>query len=222
MISKSSNTKLDKEVADLLLSIGAVTFRFDPPYTFTSGLKSPIYLDNRMIMSYPEVREKIVAAYIQILLTHIRVENVNVLSGTATAAIPQTAWIAEKLNLPMVYVRPKTKEHGKEKQIEGTFPKGSKVVIIEDHISTGASSITNARVIRSEGGKAEYCIATTTYETKASIKNFRKGKIKLIALTTGKHIVNEAEKRKMLTTKEAKLVHDWLKDPVSWYKKHYG
>ncbi|OGK38962.1 orotate phosphoribosyltransferase [Candidatus Roizmanbacteria bacterium RIFCSPHIGHO2_12_FULL_44_10] len=210
--------KSPQSIAELLLSIDVVTFRFNPPYTFTSGLKSPIYLDNRLVMSSPDAREKIVAAYVEAMEKHIGLSNIDVISGTATAAIPQASWIAAALHLPMVYVRPSAKAHGKQKQLEGYFKKGSKVVIVEDHISTGQSSIGNAQVIRDEGGIVEYCIATTDYETKASQDNFRKHNIKRIALVTGKQIVDEAEKRGMLTKKEAQSVYSWLDDSVAWGK----
>src|SRR5260221_9842376 len=102
-----------QKVANLLLSINAVTFRFDPPYTYTTGLKSPVYLDNRLVMSYPKVRQEIIACYLQVVKDTIGLKNTHVISATATAAIPQGAWIAHMLELPMVFVRPTTKMHGK-------------------------------------------------------------------------------------------------------------
>src|ERR1700733_4398749 len=97
----------NKKIAKLLLSIGAMTFRFDPPYVYTTGLKSPVYLDNRLVMSYPKVRKQIIDAYINVIKEKVGLENIDCISATATAAIPQGAWVAERLKLPMVYVRPK-------------------------------------------------------------------------------------------------------------------
>lgn len=142
-------------VAQILIDTHAVSFRFNPPFTYTSGLKSPIYLDNRVIMSYPDKRKKIIDYYVDLIREHVA--EVDYISATATAAIPQGAWIAERLNLPMVYCRSSKKGHGKENQIEGYLKKGSRVVIIEDHISTAGSSVENAEAIRALGGGCSSC-----------------------------------------------------------------
>jgi orotate phosphoribosyltransferase len=196
----------DTKIARLLLSIDGMTFRFDPPYTYTTGLKSPVYLDNRLIMSYPKVRKDIVNYYVEVIKKHIGLENVEYISATATAAIPQGAWVAEKLNLPMVYVRPQTKSYGKGGKVEGVFKKGAKVVIIEDHITTAQSVVGNAEAIRELGGKVIYCVATTTYETQKSKELLKEHKIKLISLTTGKIIVETALKQKKITKKEKESI----------------
>ncbi|MCL5970477.1 MAG: orotate phosphoribosyltransferase [Patescibacteria group bacterium] len=213
------NKKIAFNVAKLLLSIKAVTFRFNPPYTYTSGLKSPIYLDNRLVMSYPKVREKIISFYIKKIKKDVGLKNVEWISATATAAIPHAAFVAAKLHLPMVYVRPTTKKYGKGNQIEGFIKKGSKVLIVEDHISTAESVAGNASAIRGAGGIVKYCITTTTYETKAAEENITKGKLKLITLTTGKLIVETAFKEGYLSKEEKKSVDLWFEDPPAWAKK---
>lgn len=210
--------KLAEKTADFLLSIDAVTFRFAPPYTYTTGMKSPIYLDNRLVMSYPEIRNKIIANYIAVLKNKVGLSSIDIISATATAAIPQGAWIADRLNLPMVFVRPSTKMHGKGSKVEGYFKKNSKVVIIEDHISTAESVVGNAASIRELGGIVKYCIATTTYETKISEEKLKADKIQLIALTTGKIILDRAFKNKQLKEREKDLVDLWFKDPPNWEK----
>lgn len=209
----------DKKVAKLLLSIGAMTFRFDPPYVFTTGLKSPVYLDNRLVMSYPKVRRQIVDAYIDILKENVGLENIDVISATATAAIPQGAWVADRLKLPMVFVRPTTKSYGKETKVEGVFAKKAKVVIIEDHISTAASVAGNAKAIRSLGGIVKYCVATTTYESQKSIDTLKENKIKLLPLTTGKLMVEIALKEGIITKKEKESIDLWFQNPPEWAKK---
>lgn len=209
-----------KETAKILLKINGVSFRFDPPFTYTSGLKSPIYLDNRIIMSHPDERKRIVELYIWIIKNKIGIEQVDYISGTATAAVPQASWVSGELHLPMVYVRPSTKSYGKGNKLEGYLKKGSKVVIIEDHVSTATSVENNTQTIRSEGGIVKYCIATTTYETDQSQEVFRKLKVKLYALTTGKIIVKEAVKNGVLNEKQQQIIHDWFEDPQSWAKKH--
>jgi orotate phosphoribosyltransferase len=206
-------------VAKLLLSIGAMTFRFDPPYVFTTGLKSPVYLDNRLVMSYPDIRKQIVDAYIDVIKTTIGLENVDVISATATAAIPHGAWVADRLNLPMVFVRPSTKSYGKQTRVEGVFKKGAKVLIVEDHISTAASVAGNAQAIRELGGIVKYCVSTTTYETAKSVEILKENKIKLLPLTTGKLLVETALKQKLITKEEKESIDIWFQDPPSWAKK---
>lgn len=207
---------ISKETAKLLLQIGAMTFRFNPPYTFTSGLKSPVYLDNRLIISYPEVRRQIINYYVDTIKSDIGLNKVNWISATATAAIPHGAWVADKLNLPMVFVRPSSKTYGKGSKIEGYLKKGSRVLIVEDHISTAESVIDNAKTIRELGGSVEYCIATTTYETEKSLENLKETKIRLLTLTTGKIIVETAKELGKITPEEKEIIDLWFKDPTNW------
>ena len=205
------------------MSINAVSFRFDPPYTYTSGLLSPIYLDNRLIMSYPDVRKKIMDLYIVVIKEQIGLENVEWISATATTAIPHGSWIADKLNLPLVFVRPTTKmagqgkkSYGKGNKMEGFLKKGARVLIIEDHISTATSALDNVQTIRDEGGLINFCIATTSYETNISINAMAAAKVKLLTLTTGKLIAKRAFEKGNLTHAEQKSVLKWLADPEGW------
>lgn len=142
---------LSKEILHDLLKIQAVQINPDEFFTWTSGIKSPIYCDNRLTMSYPEIRRKITGAFLQMI------EEMDVrpdfIAGCATAGIPHAAWLAEKLDLPLVYVRSERKAHGKKNQIEGTFRKGQRAIVIEDLISTGTSSIETALALRKEGQK---------------------------------------------------------------------
>lgn len=212
----TTHENIQQEAADILLSINAVSFRFDPPFIYTSGLQSPIYLDNRLVMSHPRERSRIIELYIEIIKQHIGIENVGCVSGTATAAIPQAAWIADHLSVPMVFVRSSAKAHGKQRKLEGFFNKGEKVLIIEDHISTGGSALDNADTIREEGGIVEYCVATTTYETDAAHKAFEEKNVTIVALTSGKFIVEQAVKKGMLNSEQADLVYAWFDDPAGW------
>lgn len=211
--------KIAEKVAKILLEIKAVSFLFNPPFTYTSGLKSPIYLDNRIIMSYPKKRKQIIDYYISTIKKFIGLENIDYISGTATAAIPQASWVAWVLNLPMVYVRPSTKSYGKGNKLEGHLTKGVRVVIVEDHISTATSVVNNAKTLREVGGKVTYCVATTTYESKQSKKLLSKNKIKLISLTTGRNIIEQALKSGLLKPHEKEKVDLWLKDPSNWGKR---
>lgn len=208
-----------QKIAELLLKIDACTFRFDPPYTYSSGMKSPVYLDNRLVMSYPKVRRQIIDSYVQVIKKNIGLENVNWISATATAAIPHGAFVADKLDLPLVYVRPTTKKYGKGGKVEGYLKAGSKVVIIEDHISTASSVVGNAQAIRELGGKVKYCVATTTYETEKSKEALKKSKVTLLYLTTSKIIVDTAFKLGKINKHEKRSVDLWFKNPLSWSKK---
>lgn len=205
-----------RETAKIIIKIKAVSFRFDPPFVFTTGLKSPIYLDNRIIMSHPDEREAIINFYIEILKKEIGLKNVDYISGTASAAVPQASWVSGKLHLPMVFVRPSTKSYGKGNKLEGYLKKGSNVVIIEDHVSTATSIANNAEAIRAYGGKVKYCIATTTYETKESANILKAQRIKLFTLATGKDILEEAYNSKLVTQKEKGGIEKWFKDPKKW------
>jgi orotate phosphoribosyltransferase len=149
----------------------------------------------------------------------VGLENVDYISGTATAAIPQASWVAWELHLPMVYVRPTTKSYGKGNKLEGHLKKGSKVLIIEDHISTASSVENNAKTIIENGGKVKYCIATTTYETKQATETLKKNGIILFTLTTGKVIVEEAAKKERIKREEMEKILLWLEDPQNWAKR---
>ena len=140
---------LKDELTRELLEIKAVQINANDYFTWTSGIKSPIYCDNRLTMSYPAVRKKIVTAFAEKIAA--MEEKPDIIAGCATAGIPHAAWLAEKLDLPMVYVRSKPKGHGKGNQIEGKISRGQKVLVIEDLISTGGSSIESAKALQAEG-----------------------------------------------------------------------
>jgi orotate phosphoribosyltransferase len=209
-----------EKTAEIFLEIEAVSFRFNPPFTFTSGLKSPIYLDNRIILSYPKARHQIIDFYIEMIRKNIDLSRIDYISATASAAIPQGSIIADRLGLPMVYVRPTTKSYGKGNKLEGYFKKGSRALIIEDHVSTGSSVVNNALTIREEGGKVDHCVATTTYETVQAKENFKKNELKLIYLTTGKIIADKAYQNGIIKKEEKKLVDLWFADSQHWAERY--
>lgn len=215
-MNEEKRQKIAQDTATILLKIGAVSFRFDPPFTFTSGLKSPIYLDNRIIMSYPVERRAIVGLYVEMIKEQVGLEKIDCISATATAAIPQGAWIAGELDLPMVFVRPTTKSYGKENKLEGYLKKGSKVLIVEDHISTAVSIVGNAETIREQGGVVVACVAATTYETSLSIQNLEKHMIPAYSLTTGRVIVAEACAKNIITESQKNQIDAWFLDPAKW------
>lgn len=215
-MNKKQNKKLAEEIALLLLKIKAVLFDFKNPISFSSGIVSPVFIDNRLIISYPEIRDKILNSFLQIIKENIGEENIDVISGTASAAIPHAALIAERLDKPMVYVRSREKAHGKENKIEGVIRKKQRVVVIEDHISTGGSAINNVLALRAAGARVNNCLAITSYGLKIAENLFKKHKINIFTLTNFQAIIDVALKEKYLTRKDKQRVIKWFKNPVTW------
>lgn len=205
-----------EEVANILLKVKAVLLKPNEPFTWASGIKSPIYCDNRVTLSYPQEREEIVSFYLNAIKESGA--EFDVVAGTATAGIPWAAWIADELKKPLVYVRAKKKDHGAGKLIEGNLKKGQKVIIIEDLISTGGSSISAVNTVRDEGGVVQYCFAIFTYEFKKAENAFKEGNCKLVTLSNFSSLINEAVKGKYMKEDEKKSVSEWSKNPDAWGK----
>ncbi len=206
-----------EEVAKVLLQIKAITLSPEKPYRFVSGLLSPIYTDNRLLISYPKERKKIV----KFLVDKMKEAKIkpDLVAGTATAGIPHAAWVADALKLPMVYVRSGGKDHGKGKEVEGVLKKSQEAVVIEDLISTGGSALNTVGAIRRYGGKVETIVAIFDYEMPASAKSFKKSKVKLIPLVTLSALVSVASKKGYLKPKDCEVVLEWVKDTQGWGKK---
>ncbi len=203
-----------EEVAKILLKIKAVSLRINPPYKWASGILSPIYTDNRILMSYPAEREIIVDSFVKVI--NENKIKADAIAGIATAGIPWAAWIAEKLKLPMVYIRKEAKDHGKENLIEGKLDKGKNVIIIEDLISTGGSSINGVEAVRAAGCNADYCLAIFTYELEKAKQTFEKLNVKLMALTNFSTLVKVATEENYIKGTEKEKVLEWSKNPESW------
>ena len=204
----------DKEVAKILLKLKAVTLRVDPPYKWTSGILAPIYTDNRLLISYPQERDEIINYFLELLKKN-RIE-FDVVAGTATAGIPWAAWIAEKLKKPMVYARKEAKGHGKENLIEGKLEKNSKVLVVEDLISTGGSSISTINAVREADCEADFCVAIFTYKMKKADENFKENKCRLFTLTDFNALVEVASETGYIKKDEKNVVLSWSKDPEKW------
>lgn len=195
---------LQTEITKDLLTIEAVQIRTEDYFTWTSGIKSPIYCDNRLTMSYPEVRTKIAEAFVE-LIEKLNWEPDNV-SGCATAGISHAAWLADRLNLPMTYVRSSPKGHGKGNQIEGRITPGQKVVVIEDLISTGGSSLETVRVLREAGAEVLGVLAIFSYGLEKATQNFADENVTLATITgydflldmlENENKINDAEKTEL-------------------------
>lgn len=204
----------EEAVAKILLKVKAVTLSPKKPYTYASGIKSPIYCDNRMLLSYPDERSKIVDYFIEIIKTNkIKAD---IIAGTATAGIPWAAWIADKLHKPMVYVRSSQKEHGKGNQIEGKVEQGKRVLLVEDLISTGGSSLEAVQALRNAGVVVEQCVAIFTYELIKAQQRFQEAHCKLITLSNFSKLVDVAVQTKYVTQQQREVVLAWNKDPQNW------
>ncbi len=207
---------MNEDVAKVLLEKKAIILSAKDPFTFVSGIRSPIYCDNRQMIAYPEERGQIVDAFI------IESQNYDfdIVAGTSTAGIPWASWISDKLNKPMAYIRSAKKEHGAGNQIEGADVNGKKVLIIEDLISTGGSSYSAVEAVREEGGSCVAVVAIFTYDFKKARKIFEEGDCELLTITNFSTLVNVAKKDGILTDRELALVLAWNKDPQNWGPKH--
>lgn len=205
---------IEEEVARILLDVKAITLRLDPPYRWVSGILSPIYTDNRILMSYPQERKKVIDLFLKL----IKEKNVkfDVVGGIESSGIPHAAWIAEKLGLPMIYIRKKTKDHGKENLIEGRLEKGKKVLVVEDLISTGGSCISGIQAVREAGGVVNHCLAIFTYGLEDSKKSFSDIGVELLTLTNFHTLVKTATEMKYIKDQEKEKILEWAKDPKSW------
>lgn len=184
------------EIAEQLLDIKAVFLQPNAPFTWSSGLKSPIYCDNRLTLSYPKVRKNIAAGLAELIKKNF--PETEVVAGTATAGIPHAAWVSDILDLPMAYVRSKAKAHGKGNQIEGKVEKGQKVVVVEDLISTGGSVITAVNSLREAGCEVLGVVAIFTYELPKGKELLGEAEIKAYSLTDYTSLLDVAQKKAIL------------------------
>lgn len=200
---------MKKEIINLLLDIKAIELKIDKNnwFTWASGIKSPIYCDNRLIISYPEKRKIIANSFVK-KIKELYPE-VDAIAGTATAGIPHAAWISDIMSLPMLYVRSSKKDHGKTNQIEGKYKKGEKVVLIEDLISTGGSSILAAQALQQEGIEVLGIVAIFSYNLKKAKENFDKAKINFTTLTDYDVLIELATEKGVLTEENNKILLEW-------------
>lgn len=205
---------LEKIFAAKLLKVKAIKLQPTNPFTWASGWKSPFYCDNRKTLSYPDLR-----SFVKIEISRLVAENfadADAVAGVATGAIPQGALVADALNLPFVYVRSKPKDHGLENLIEGELRPGMKVVVIEDLISTGGSSLKAVEAIRKNGCEVLGMVAAYTYGFDVARKAFDDANVRLITLTNYEAVVSEAVRIGYIKPEEVDLLNDWRKDPANW------
>ncbi|MEN8768559.1 MAG: orotate phosphoribosyltransferase [Candidatus Arcticimaribacter sp.] len=200
--------------AQHLLQINAIKLNPENPFTWASGWKSPIYCDNRLALSYPEVRDFLAVNLAQ-QVEKLYGTNVTI-AGVATGAIGIGMLVAEKLNLPFIYVRPEPKKHGRQNQIEGHAPVGKPIVVIEDLISTGKSSLNAVRAIKQQNFEVLGMLALFSYGFNVAEENFGKENIQLHTLSNYDHLLQFANQEKAITDEQLAALSLWRKDPANW------
>lgn len=201
-------------LAERLLKINALQLQPANPFTWASGWNSPIYTDNRKTLSYPEIR-----TFIKTELTRIVLENfadADAIAGVATGAIAQGALVADTLALPYVYVRSTPKDHGLENLIEGNLKPGQKVVVVEDLVSTGKSSLKAVEAIRAAGCEVVGMVALFTYGFPIAVENFEKAGVKLITLSDYNSMLEVALEINYITESDIETLQEWRRDPANW------
>ena len=205
---------LKKQFASKLLQIKAIKLQPNNPFTWASGWKSPFYCDNRKTLSYPDLR-----SYVKLELTHAILEHfpqAEAVAGVATGAIAQGALVADALSLPFVYVRSKPKDHGLENLIEGELKPGTKVVVVEDLISTGGSSLKAVESVRKYGCEVVGMVASYTDGFGVAQEAFENAGVQLVTLTDYEHVVAQALETGYIAEADVELLNEWRKDPAHW------
>ena len=205
---------IKKELASKLLKVKAIKLQPNDPFTWASGWKSPFYCDNRKTLSFPSIR-----SFVKISMAHAVLEHftsAEVIAGVATAGIPQAALVADELGLPLIYVRSKPKDHGLENLIEGEMKQSAKVVVIEDLISTGLSSLKAVEAIRKAGGNVIGMVAAYTYSFAVATEAFKNAGVELVTLTDYEHVVANALETGYIQQADTWLLHEWRNDPAHW------
>ena len=205
---------LATQIASDLLDIKAVYLQPEEPFTWASGIKSPIYTDNRITLSYPETRSLIENGFVEVIREHF--PEVEVIAGTATAGIPHGAIIADKMNLPFSYIRSKPKNHGAGNQIEGRVIKGQKMVIVEDLISTGGSVLEAVKAAQAVGIDVLGVVAIFTYELPKAQANFEEANVKLVTLSNYSELIKVAKVQGYINADGLTLLKKFKEDQENW------
>ena len=206
--------EIKNQFAKMLMDIEAIKLQPNDPFTWASGWKSPIYTDNRKTLSFPRVR-----SFVKLELCHTiqqQFPEAEAVAGVATGAIAQGALVAEELGLPYAYVRPKPKDHGMGNQVEGQLPKGAKVVVVEDLISTGGSSLKAVEALRQYGVEVIGMVASFTYGFPVAEEAFAQAGVKLITLSDYNAVVEEAATTGYIKEEEKAVLAEWRKSPSTW------
>lgn len=210
------NKETAKKTAELLLQIKAIKLNPQEPFTWASGWKSPIYCDNRIVLSYPPIRNYIREHFAR--QTEDLYGKPDVIAGVATGAIGIGMLVAEYLSVPFVYVRPEPKKHGRKNQIEGVLEEGQNVVVIEDLISTGGSSLNAVKALKEAGANVKGMFAIFTYGFKTAEDNFKEAGLEVHTLSNYDHLLETAQRTNYINASEAEALASWRQDPGNWKK----
>ena len=214
MMDNQQQNNYKSQTAELLLKLKAIKLNPSDPFVWTSGWKSPIYCDNRILLSDPKSRNIIANYFSEIIKS--KYNDVQVIAGVATGAIGIGILVAQKLNLPFIYVRPEAKKHGRKNQIEGKISENQKIVVIEDLISTGKSSLNAVKALRESNLEVMGMVAIFTYGFNKSIENFEKNKIDLDTLCDYNELIKKATEIKYVKEKDSETLKKWNEDPENW------
>ena len=206
-----------KKTAEVLLQIHAIKLSPQKPFTWASGWKSPIYCDNRIVLSYPTIRNYVREKMAEHILNHYG--KPDVIAGVATGAIGIGMLVAEYLGLPFIYVRPEAKKHGRQNQIEGFVEAGQNVVVVEDLISTGKSSLNAVKALKAANINVKGMVAIFSYGFDLAKQNFEKDNIKLHTLSNYENLLEQALDTKYITSKELETLSEWNSNPSEWNAK---
>lgn len=204
------------KVAEFLLQIKAIKLQPNKPFTWASGWKSPIYCDNRVTLSFPKVRTYIRQQFVNVITE--KFGKPDAIAGVATGGIAQGALVAQEMGLPFVYIRSEAKKHGLTNMIEGVVEKGQSVVVIEDLISTGGSSLKAVEALREKGCEVKGMAAIFTYGFKIADDSFKKSKCKLVTLSNYETLIKKALQSNYITDKDLKSLQAWRENPEEWGK----
>ncbi len=207
-------TGFKRKVAGYLLQSKAIILEPTKPFIWTSGWHSPIYCDNRVTLSYPEIRTTIRRIFVQTIANHFPTPDV--IAGVATGAIAQGALVADEMNLPFVYVRSSAKGHGRRNMLEGRLTAGQKVVVVEDLVSTGGSSLNAVETLREAGAEVTGMVAIFSYGFQVAADNFRDADMELVTLTDYHTLIQTAIELGDIQQEQVELLKQWRKDPVNW------
>ena len=207
------------QIAEALLDINAVKLSPQEPFTWSSGMKSPIYCDNRIALSYPKVRSLIIDGFedkVKSLEVSGKLPSDLIVAGVATAGIPHGALLANRLNIPFIYVRSKPKAHGRQNQIEGELRPGAKVLVIEDLISTGGSSLEAVEALRQAGAQVVTVLAIFSYDFQVAVNNFEKANCSFFTLSTYQDLIEVAIRKAFITIEDQEMLMSWREHPRDW------
>ena len=208
-----------RQIARRLLEVGAVKLQPHDPFTWASGLRSPIYCDNRLLLSFPAARREVVQA---LAGAAGAMKVVDAVAGVATAGIPHGVLLADRLDLPFVYVRSSAKEHGRRNRIEGRLEEGKRYLVVEDLISTGGSSLEAVAVLREAGAEIAGVLAIFSYQFPSATEAFKQADVPLVTLSDYGALLEAATATDVLTVEDATALQDWRNDPRAWSERFTG